>query len=456
MAERRSLTTFVLWTAVLAGIAGLSLGLVYGWQLLGARRELQAELDLIEAAGQPTTFAQVAELYPEPPKGKDATALWLEAIAEVDRVRQGELLQNDHVEFYPSPEGVWPDMGHAERLTAKYREPLELFYRAAEHGGAVRYPIDFSAGADAELPHLTPLREAVFLLQRDAALKAHRRDVEGALRAIRAIFAVGKSLENEPVLVSQLVRNACVANGVIAFEKLLPAIEISGDQLHELRELMRSVPSERSLELIILSERTMTIALLLSNDPRGSFDVREGDEEPPESGWRPNRLRDLAFYLKLVRTALAAASIKGPARPKELGLADFEMWKLNWPARDARHPWAARMVTPISSMIDSCLSQEARLLAADAAIAIVLYQRAKGKSPQKLDELVPEYLPAAPMDPFSDEPLRYRITGSQCTVYSLGPNRLDDEGAAFKDMTEPYDVGFSLKNLAPLDETIAD
>lgn len=424
--------------------------------MLGARRELQAELELIEAAGQPTTFAEVAKLYPEPPKGKDATPLWLEAIAELDRVRQGELLQNDNVEFYPSLEGAWPEMGHAERLMARYREPLELFYRAAEHGGVVRYPIDFTAGANAQLPHLTPLRQATLLFQRDAALNAYRSDAEGTLRAIRAVFAVGKSLDNEPLLISQLVRIACVANGVIAFEKLLPSIAISDDQLHEVRELMRRVRSERSLELCILGERTMAIDLLLSDDPRGSFDVGEGDEEPPENGWRPNRLRDLAFYLKLVRTALAAAAIKGPTRPKQLVLADYEMWKLNWPARDARHPWAARMVTPISSMIDSCLSEEARLLAADAAIAIVLYQRVNGKSPQTLDELVPEYLPAVPMDPFSDKQLRYRISGSQCTVYSLGPNRLDDEGAAFKDTTEPYDVGVSVKNLASSDEAVAD
>ncbi len=46
-----------------------------------------------------------------------------------------------------------------------------------------------------------------------------------------------------------------------------------------------------------------------------------------------------------------------------------------------------------------------RLLAAD--LAVRAYFKDHGQLPETLDALVPEYLPAVPLDPYNDEPLRY-------------------------------------------------
>jgi hypothetical protein len=47
-----------------------------------------------------------------------------------------------------------------------------------------------------------------------------------------------------------------------------------------------------------------------------------------------------------------------------------------------------------------------------------------------LNDLVPRYLPAIPIDPLDPDgdPLRYRLNGDKCVVYSVGPNRVDDGG----------------------------
>jgi hypothetical protein len=66
-----------------------------------------------------------------------------------------------------------------------------------------------------------------------------------------------------------------------------------------------------------------------------------------------------------------------------------------------------------------------------AALALRCYEAEHGRLPERLDELVPEYLPEVPLDPFDGEPLRYRADGDAAPrVYSIGPNRRDDGGVA--------------------------
>jgi hypothetical protein len=42
--------------------------------------------------------------------------------------------------------------------------------------------------------------------------------------------------------------------------------------------------------------------------------------------------------------------------------------------------------------------------------ALALYQAEKGQPPQKLEDLVPAYLPALPLDPYTGQPFHYRIS----------------------------------------------
>ena len=66
--------------------------------------------------------------------------------------------------------------------------------------------------------------------------------------------------------------------------------------------------------------------------------------------------------------------------------------------------------------------------AATVAIALELYRRRHGDWPGRLEELVPELLPAVPPDRFDGEPLKYRVVDGQPVVYSIGADRVDDGG----------------------------
>lgn len=74
-------------------------------------------------------------------------------------------------------------------------------------------------------------------------------------------------------------------------------------------------------------------------------------------------------------------------------------------------------------------------------VALVLHRRLHGAFPERLEELVPGILERLPDDAFSSrqEPLRYRRNNGEVTLWSLGPNAVDDGGQFTTDWANYYD-----------------
>lgn len=93
--------------------------------------------------------------------------------------------------------------------------------------------------------------------------------------------------------------------------------------------------------------------------------------------------------------------------------------------------------------------RDALLATLQCTLAAQAYQRDHGMLPDNLDELVPDYLTAVPVDPCDPAggPLRYRrIDGQKGIVWSVGGDRIDQDG----DITAPRralspDVGIEIK-----------
>lgn len=69
-----------------------------------------------------------------------------------------------------------------------------------------------------------------------------------------------------------------------------------------------------------------------------------------------------------------------------------------------------------------------------AAIALEQHKRANGSYPATLAELVPRYLQSLPTDIADGQPIRYRVSDGRPLIYSIGMDRVDNEGRpAMKD-----------------------
>ena len=261
------------------------------------------------------------------------------------------------------------------------------------------------------------------MLSLEAHVRAHRGDPAGAARSIRAILILGRSLEREPVLVSMLVRIACEGIGIGHLEELLGTVDFSDEDLIALQEELRAADYRENLYQAMLGERVTVITTI--EDP-----TMQGIDGPRGGLWRLTQRDGMALSLEHMGE-LAAATRKPWLQA--LDAADQAEQRLRQVTSAStlnrvRYMMPAMLLPAISVAFQAAARARATGDAADAAIAIERYRREHGKLPEKLDELVPEFLPRVPIDPYDGQPLRYLVDEDGCRIYSIGRNQTDEGG----------------------------
>ena len=101
---------------------------------------------------------------------------------------------------------------------------------------------------------------------------------------------------------------------------------------------------------------------------------------------------------------------------------------------------ASLLMPAIPGILEVGFRNEAEHRLAEVLVAATRYRLVRGHLPEHLSDLVPEFIPAIPADPFtatmhpaskgppSFEPVRLVITPEAWTVYSVGPNGRDEGG----------------------------
>jgi hypothetical protein len=104
-----------------------------------------------------------------------------------------------------------------------------------------------------------------------------------------------------------------------------------------------------------------------------------------------------------------------------LGYQHSLRMKLRYPLLAAFSP---AMISPLERA-ERCLGERD---GAEVGVALELYRRHLGDYPKDLGALVPEMLPAIPVDRITGEAVHYRIVDGKPIVYSVGADRKDDCG----------------------------
>lgn len=103
---------------------------------------------------------------------------------------------------------------------------------------------------------------------------------------------------------------------------------------------------------------------------------------------------------------------------------------------------ARSLLSGVYRVDESVVRERARQRTLLLALAAQAYQRDHNEFPATANAVVAEYLDRIPTDPFGDgiETIQYRRDEQGCTVWSTGPNQLDD-GGKIND-AENGDIGF--------------
>lgn len=348
---------------------------------------------------------------------------------------------------------------------AKVRQPLEEV-KAALKKPAFDARLDYRAGFSMLLPHLSRLKSTANCVSAATMNELHQGELERALQDLEALLALGRCQENEPLIISQLVRMAIASIGMGVSWQALQVPGWTDSQLARMQagwQSMEFLPAMgRSLEM----ERAMTS--LYYENARSS--AKEADAilaayygsggAPPAAissldqlmDYVSNNFPDLmrrSVYVPLwrfawcyqdelnylqIQQALLEQNRQAGALKSGLAAAAFskqleaQQGKLDIYSR-LRFALSAQTGATLGHVTGRAVRAETTRQLVLAAIGLKRYELRHGKPVPNLAALVPEFLPDLPADYMDGQPLRYRLhADGSFALYSVGENGRDDGG----------------------------
>ena len=325
-----------------------------------------------------------------------------------------------------------------------------------------RFPIQYEKGFACLLPHLGSLRQAARVLQVRALAELNTGQTDAAFNDVRLMLRLDNAFETEPILVSLLVR---ISFNNLALEPVWEGLadhRWSDAQLQQLQHDLATINLLNNLDTAFHGERCMAKWCLneLLNNPRAIFMLGGSDNKSGPglvimrlipSGWIYfNCLNVDLFYQQHILQCVDSRA--GRIYPARTDAVESALWKTVKPGGFI-NPYRVLegvLVPTVSHLIVKVGVAQTTTQSAALACALERYRLANNRYPDQLAALVPQFIAAVPRDVVDGQPLRYRLTGTNYVIYSIGWNQKDDGGQiVFKKQTDP-------KAKPQLDEKLGD
>ncbi len=327
------------------------------------------------------------------------------------------------------------------------------------------------------LPHLSPMRSATQALCARAMRRCEQGRFDEAWSDLRAAYRLARTNQPHATLVELLVAAAQRNLASEAATRLLQESNLSAELSRRIARDCARLPALPEFSNAMNLERMMFLDVVQhAYRGGGPEDMFDGTDMPwpkvPLGRLDVNHvMREANDYYKDV---LPAAAIEKPEdRHRELerlagryagysspSASDWSIvLKYYISPPSARRDIATRrqteslldMLTPAFGRATTVLdSSEARVRVVRAAAAVRAYEVEHDAWPASLDAA----MDAVPDDPFSTEPLIYRVEGDGFVVYSVGPDFTDGGGvdprpADDRGIDDPHDIVFRYPAPAP-------
>lgn len=303
------------------------------------------------------------------------------------------------------------------------------------------------------MPELAALRREAqyFTLESYDAITAG--DNPRAIAAIADTARLGHCLKSDPLLISQLVRLACYNMAISNLERLLKHRRISNEELSQLVVILDEMKPEGAIKLAMIGERTMAWSVLdgspeamaaISTSGAGADDESSSSRNVA-SGFRMLRWVGLAGAEKRLMGETYHQIIRCLDKPDHAATDEMEdiFATMEQKARSFPPKFLTMLLMPALQKADEKESKlEALRRCALTALAIERYRHThNGALPSNLNALGTAVLE----DPFTAQPLRFKPIGQGYVIYSVGPDRQDNDArldAPKLSSRDQMDIGF--------------
>ena len=285
---------------------------------------------------------------------------------------------------------------------------------------------DYDQGAGMLLPDLSKMRRLSRLLKAKTWLDAVKGRNDEAVKSIVLGFRLADAQKTEPVLITQLVRLACLKIQMRSLVAVLPKLTLKDQEAKLIKQTLAGIDFHGPMKLSIQGERiifggwvfdkgfSQEELRMLGMDGASWFYAAYGS-----SLGTPLRNLDNASYL---------ASLGMCERAFDRDASDVTGDRLSLELRSKIKPYAilSRMLVPVLGRV----VEKTNRSRTERDCALILldcweFHGANGRYPKTLSELKRRIS----KDPFSGKDYLYKASKDGITVYSVGSNKTDDGGA---------------------------
>jgi hypothetical protein len=447
---------------ILATISLLAIGSFVGWHLyrrhVDARRlrETIAELDARDSCWRLEDLEADRAVVPE----AENSANIIRAI----RAQIGPRI------VLPNEDAV--DLQNLDPPTlltdAQFREVIDLFESvesavapalSLEHFPRGRHPITYTAdGIGTLLRHVDDISQTDHrVLWPLLLLHLHENDAAAAARDCICIANLGRSIGDEPCAVSQLTRLRFVVTAARGVERLLGQVTASEADLKRVQSIFAEEAAHDGWPTALRGERAMLdrAMIALGNGALKTSVIRQGLIQNPrpqsavgkmiewlEDRYPPDLTATYDWHLRRA-TRMLEQTAGLPWHARAAVVAAITADDVNAPEL-GREWWFAT-----DTLLANFRRHHAMLRCTLVALAAERYRLRHRAWPQTAAELVPEFLPELPLDPFDGQPLRYKRLPDGIVIYSVGADGIDDGGQISPTlMQQPMtDIGVRLRDV---------
>lgn len=410
------------------GVVALLLLLFVLFRISGGYK-LKKWLQTLQSRGHPVTLEDLERSYSLPAGVTNAADVYLTAFSKYKKWDRDAMRGVPIAGGASMPARTEPLDAPTRQIVNKFlsdnEQVLSLLHKAAsiEH---CRYPDDltkvsnpirywrYDMGNDA--------RVAAILLRLEALIASENKDFDKFRASISASLALARSL-NGPLMIHRSTHDTVMGYTYRSIERAINRTLLTDEQLLRLSALVKESDNDKGFKRALLTEQCLGLHKFIAPLPEVSKRIGEQENSLLRKLIISRMLglnsRHALDYIDLMQKSIDALELPAPDRLKA-----FEALRQSAP-RNRQGRYIIRNVLTLEKEID----RQARARVTLAALAVERYRLAERHLPQSLDNLVPAYMKAVPIDPFDGRSLRYRRLKTGFVVYSVNEDLSDNGGA---------------------------
>lgn len=417
-------------------IAVVVLGVLYAIAVVISAAKLRRAYAELEKAGRPMNTGNV--IPPAVPGAENAALLYESAILLLKAQPAGQdtnqpAEEENLLEHLGGLSGTFltdsleaDKQAELERLLKQ--DVVDRALSLIEQGTrrrACRFDLDYKAGFNMLMPHLSGLRDLVRVLGAAACLEAQAGRLDAAWNLAKTQLRLSDALRNEPILISQLVRFASIRLACRTIQRICEITPPNPEQCRDIEGLLSDYEDRKPLILALDGERLLggewAFNLLSSGSMKALAANTGGESGFGEAlmrlygAFKPLSLADHAAYVRIMGECTASA--QRPYSPGRQGALDAKINRLYL---------VTSMILPAIGRVEEVYWETiAEMRITRAGLAVLQDKKANGAFSQTLENLKLKDVG----DPFCEGQLVYRPAPNGFILYSVGPDQKDNNGS---------------------------